>query len=73
MRILDGKNSYPGWKKFGSGMEKFRIRDKHTGSATRFITLLSPAISWPGISSSLLSPSLCRKIPCTDDTIYFIL
>jgi hypothetical protein len=24
----------PGWKKFGSGMEKFRIRDKNPGSAT---------------------------------------
>ncbi len=24
----------PGWKKFGSGMEKIRIRDKHLGSAT---------------------------------------
>jgi hypothetical protein len=24
----------PGWKKFGSGMEKFRIRDKHPESAT---------------------------------------
>jgi hypothetical protein len=28
MRIRDGKNSNPGWKKFGSGMEKIRIRDK---------------------------------------------
>jgi hypothetical protein len=26
-RIWDGKNSDPGWKKFGSGMEKIRIRD----------------------------------------------
>ncbi len=24
----------PGWKKFGSGMEKIRIRDQHTGSTT---------------------------------------
>jgi hypothetical protein len=24
----------PGWKKFESGMEKTRIRDKHPGSAT---------------------------------------
>jgi hypothetical protein len=24
----------PGWKKFGSGMEKSRIQDKHPGSAT---------------------------------------
>ncbi len=27
-------NADPGWKKFGSGMEKIRIRDKHPGSAT---------------------------------------
>jgi hypothetical protein len=53
-------------------MEKIGIRDKHTGSATMASTLLSPAMSWPGISSSLLSPSLCRKIPCKGDTIYFI-
>jgi hypothetical protein len=24
----------PGWRQFGSGMEKSRIRDKHSGSAT---------------------------------------
>ncbi len=24
----------PGWKKFGSGMENIRIRDKHPGPAT---------------------------------------
>jgi hypothetical protein len=29
MRIRDGNNSDPGWKKLGSG-----IRDKHPGSAT---------------------------------------
>jgi hypothetical protein len=29
MRIRD-----PGWRQFGSGMEKSRIRDKHPGSAT---------------------------------------
>jgi hypothetical protein len=28
------KNQDPGWKKFESGMEKIRIRDKHPGSAT---------------------------------------
>jgi hypothetical protein len=33
IRILDGKNLDPGWKKFGTGMEKIRIRDKHPGSA----------------------------------------
>jgi hypothetical protein len=47
--LRDGKNSDPGWKKFGSGMEKLwiwdgknsdlgwkkiRIRDKHPGSAS---------------------------------------
>jgi hypothetical protein len=26
----------PEWKKFGSGMEKFWIQDKHLGSATLF-------------------------------------
>jgi hypothetical protein len=34
MRIRDGNNLDPGWKKVGSGMEKSRIRDKHPGSAT---------------------------------------
>jgi hypothetical protein len=33
IRIWDGKNSDPGWKKFGSGI-KIPIRDKHPGSAT---------------------------------------
>jgi hypothetical protein len=35
-RIWDGKNSDPGGKEFGSGMEKFGsgIGDKHPGSAT---------------------------------------
>jgi hypothetical protein len=32
MRIRD-----PGWRQFGSEMEKSRIRDKHTGSATLFL------------------------------------
>jgi hypothetical protein len=31
MRIRDRKNSDPGWKKFGSGMEKIRIRDPEFG------------------------------------------
>jgi hypothetical protein len=31
MRIRD-----PGWRQFGSEMEKSRIRDKHPGSATLF-------------------------------------
>ncbi len=30
----------PGWKKFGSGMEKSRIRDKNPGSATLFKSIL---------------------------------
>ncbi len=33
MRIRD-----PGWRLFGSGMEKSRIRDKHPGSATLVMT-----------------------------------
>ncbi len=31
---LGPSSSPPEWKKFGSGMEKSRIRDKHPGSAT---------------------------------------
>jgi hypothetical protein len=31
---------HPGWRQFGSGMEKSRIRDKHPGSATLPKTLL---------------------------------
>jgi hypothetical protein len=38
IRIRDGKNSDPGWKKFGSGMKKIRIRDKLAGSATMIQT-----------------------------------
>jgi hypothetical protein len=34
---------YPGWKKFGSGMEKSRIGDKHPGSATLVLTVSSGA------------------------------
>jgi hypothetical protein len=30
----------PGWKKFGSGMEKIRFRDKHPGSATLLYSIL---------------------------------
>jgi hypothetical protein len=30
------KDVDPGWKKFGSGMGKIRIRDKHPASATLF-------------------------------------
>jgi hypothetical protein len=38
MRIRDGKNLDPGWKKFGS-----RIRDKHPGSATLVSTTIASA------------------------------
>jgi hypothetical protein len=30
MGFRDGKNSDPGWKKFGLGMEKIRIRIRNT-------------------------------------------
>jgi hypothetical protein len=33
-KILKFFDADPGWKKFGSGMGKSRIRDKHPGSAT---------------------------------------
>jgi hypothetical protein len=35
------KKSDPGWKKFGSGMEKYRsgIRDKNPGSATLLMVI----------------------------------
>jgi hypothetical protein len=39
MRIRDGKNLNPGWKKFESGMEKFGC-DKHPGSTTQVFMLL---------------------------------
>jgi hypothetical protein len=35
MRIRD-----PGWRQFGSGMEKSRIRDKHPGSAALKSTIM---------------------------------
>jgi hypothetical protein len=34
VKILKFSNADPGRKKFGSGMEKIRIQDKHPGSAT---------------------------------------
>jgi hypothetical protein len=37
--IRDGKSSDPVWKKFGSGIEKIRIRDKHPGFATLIVLL----------------------------------
>jgi hypothetical protein len=33
VKILKFFDADPGWKKFGSGMEKSRIRGKHPGSA----------------------------------------
>jgi hypothetical protein len=33
VKILKFFDANPGWKKFGSGMEKIRIRKKHPGSA----------------------------------------
>jgi hypothetical protein len=33
-----------GWKQFGSGMEKIRIRDKHPGSATLIFFLFTPSM-----------------------------
>jgi hypothetical protein len=35
VKILKFYDANPGWKKFGSGMKKIRIRDKHPGFATR--------------------------------------
>jgi hypothetical protein len=35
----------PGWEKFGSGMEKSRIRDKHPGSAILFLRQLAIVVS----------------------------
>jgi hypothetical protein len=34
VKILRFFDADPGWKKFRSGMEKIRIREKHPGSAT---------------------------------------
>jgi hypothetical protein len=34
VKILKFFDADPGWEKFGSGMENFRIGDKHPGSAT---------------------------------------
>ncbi len=44
MRIRD-----PGWKKFGSGMEKIRIRDKHPGYATLYRPVLLVVVLQLGI------------------------
>jgi hypothetical protein len=34
VKILKFFDADPGWKKFGSGLEKIRIRDIHPGSTT---------------------------------------
>jgi hypothetical protein len=36
--ILQFFDADPGWKQFGSEMEKNRIRDKHPGSATMLLS-----------------------------------
>ena len=49
MRIPDPG---PGWKESGSGMEKTRIRDKHPGSATLFLSVVKRkmfAVSLPDL------------------------
>jgi hypothetical protein len=43
MRIRD-----PGWEKFGSGMEKIRIRDKHPGSAIILMSI-EKIFGWYGL------------------------
>jgi hypothetical protein len=35
VKILKFYDADPGWKKFGSVMDKMWIRDKHPGSATQ--------------------------------------
>ena len=52
VKILKFYDADPGWKKFGSGMEKIRIRDekksrirdKHPGSATPHVTVCANSI-----------------------------
>jgi hypothetical protein len=41
VKILKFFYSDPGWKKFGSGMETIRIRDKHPRSATLVGTIVT--------------------------------
>jgi hypothetical protein len=44
VKILKFFVAYPGWKKFGSGMEKFGsgVRDKHPGSEILLLFSLHP-------------------------------
>jgi hypothetical protein len=53
IRIQDGNNSDPGWKKFGSG-----IRDKHPGSAT---LIPFPLQNYVGNTWSLVSRELAPE------------
>jgi hypothetical protein len=46
----------PGWKKFVSGMEKIRIRDKHPGSATLANSLFKVSVKNAKIFLISLSP-----------------
>jgi hypothetical protein len=54
MRIGDGKNSDPGWKKFGSGIRdgKIRIQDKHPVFATLLKNFLYLLLAWVFLSIS---------------------
>jgi hypothetical protein len=47
MRIRDGKNSDPGWKKVGFG-----IRAKHPGSATLILRMTTKFEGIPSVSKS---------------------
>jgi hypothetical protein len=42
-----------GWEKFGSGMEKIRIRDKHPGSATLPISKVYHESGWIAVCGIL--------------------
>ncbi len=52
MRIRDGINLDPVWEKFGSGVGKIRIRNKHPGSATLLLGVLFRVIRITVVSSS---------------------
>jgi hypothetical protein len=63
IQILKFFDADPGWEKFGSGIEKFRIGDKHPGSGTLEIDNMIRIAN--GITSLLLSPldrpSFCSR------------
>ncbi len=44
----------PGWRQFGSGMEKSRIRDKHPGSATLIAFEGNQSVSTVGTTGILI-------------------